>query len=317
VSTYYLRNTTERPSLLKRVISAVLPLALKRHLLYIKHYRRIGNFRNPKLFSEKMQWRIMNDRREILRHTCDKRASKRIALEIAAETGVELLAPQELVWSSDAEVFISKLRELYAKGELPEKWVMKPNHSSGRALAVEGVPDWELLKEAAHAWLAPSRFTGLHWIWSYAVAECGLIAEEFVSPLPPLEWQLWVIDGNIQFTVVQQRIGDQPHRALFDASWAPIASWYNPNETFLQVTAPPPNWRSIRRTALALSRGFDLIRIDLFEDQSGVLWFGELTAYPHEGLMRDMPGAGAFDNSAGKLWELPSVARKIATRNHR
>jgi hypothetical protein len=28
-----------------------------------------------------MQWRIINDRREILRHTCDKRASKRLALE--------------------------------------------------------------------------------------------------------------------------------------------------------------------------------------------------------------------------------------------
>ncbi|MFM8998220.1 MAG: hypothetical protein ACKOJD_08995 [Candidatus Limnocylindrus sp.] len=42
-----------------------LPLSLRRHLLHLRHHGRWGNFARPSSFSEKMQWRILNDRRTL------------------------------------------------------------------------------------------------------------------------------------------------------------------------------------------------------------------------------------------------------------
>ena len=311
MSTYYLRNTTENPSLLKHILGSVLPLALKRHLLYIKHLKRVGNFRNPQLFSEKMQWRIINDRRDILRHTCDKRASKRLAAETGAAAGVEINIPRQLAWSPTSDGAISALRQLHASGTLPERWVMKPNHSSGRALAVEGTPDWTMIEEAARAWLAPSRFAGLHWIWPYVTAEVGLLAEEFIpGEQPPIEWQLWIMSSRIEFVVAQQRIGARPNRSAFDRRWRRITPWYNREAAPLELTIPPQNWVKIERVALTLGSQWDMIRLDLFEDQRGAIWFSELTPYPSEGLFTNNDGMRSFDEAAGAAWSLPTLSRE-------
>ena len=296
---------------MKHILGSVLPLALKRHLLYIKHFQRIGSFRNPQLFSEKMQWRVINDRRDILRHTCDKRASKRLAAETGAAAGVEINIPRQLAWSPTSDGAISALRQLHASGTLPERWVMKPNHSSGRALAVEGNPDWEIIEEAARAWLAPSRFAGLHWIWPYVAAEVGLLAEEFIpGEQPPIEWQLWIMSGHIEFVVAQQRIGARSLRSIFDRTWKPVTSWYHREATPLDVTIPPKNWVKIERVALALGSQWDMIRVDLFEDDRGGVWFSELTPYPQEGLFSHSAETRLFDEAAGAAWSLPTLSKE-------
>ena len=258
-----------------------------------------------------MQWRIINDRREILRHTCDKRASKRLAAETGAAAGVEINTPRQLAWSSTSGGMISVLRQLHASGTLPERWVMKPNHSSGRALAVEGDPDWTMIEEAARAWLAPSRFAGLHWIWPYVTAEAGLLAEEFIpGEQPPIEWQLWIMRGHIEFVVAQQRIGARPQRSIFDRTWKPVTPWYNREAQPLPLAIPPKNWENIERAALALGSEWDMIRVDLYEDDRGQLWFSELTPYPQEGLISNTESAFRFDEAAGAAWSLPALSKE-------
>ncbi len=306
MSTYYLRNTTERPSLGKWLLGRFLPLFLKRHLLYFKHFRRIGNFTSPRLFSEKMQWRIINDRREILRHTCDKRASSREAAERVARVGGSVLIPRQIVWESSAASFLRQVKAEHAAGRMPDRWVMKPNHSSGRALAVSGEPDWAVIEQAAHAWLKPSRFTGLHWIWPYVVAEPGLIAEEFVASRSiPIEWQLWIFDGAIRYAVAQERTSRGLRRSAYDSTWSEVSQWYNKDVPEVATTVPPESWDRIARVALALAEGLEMVRVDLFDDREGGIWFGELTPYPHEGLLATSEAGRAFDEQAGACWRLP------------
>jgi hypothetical protein len=187
---------------------------------------------------------------------------------------------------------------------------MKPNHSSGRALAVEGTPDWTMIEEAAHAWLAPSRFAGLHWIWPYVTAEGGLLAEEFIpGDQPPIEWQLWIMSGRIEFVVAQQRIGARPLRSFFDRTWKPVTPWYNRAAASLDVTIPPKNWETIEHVALTLGSQWDMIRVDLFEDYRGGVWFSELTPYPQEGLFSASRDIRAFNEAAGAAWSLPTLSK--------
>lgn len=187
---------------------------------------------------------------------------------------------------------------------------MKPNHSSGRALAVEGVPDWTMVKEAAHSWLAPSRFRGLHWIWPYDIAESGLLAEVYIpNQGPPIEWQVWIIGGRIQYVVVQQRLGSIPKRSVFDHDWKAVAPWYNRDAAPMRIEVPPINWGNIEHIALAIGVGWDMIRVDLFEDQRGGIWFSELTPYPSEGLFSNRDGMETFDLKTGDAWKLPSLLK--------
>src|ERR1700742_3390832 len=54
-----------------------LPLRLRRQVLYARHQRRLLNLRNPERFTEKVNWRIVRDRRELLAWTCDKQRYRR------------------------------------------------------------------------------------------------------------------------------------------------------------------------------------------------------------------------------------------------
>ena len=60
-----------------KTIQRTLPQRLKRHVLFLRFHRKWGNFAHPRTFSEKVNWRILYDRRPELTWTCDKLESKR------------------------------------------------------------------------------------------------------------------------------------------------------------------------------------------------------------------------------------------------
>src|SRR5215469_6859799 len=53
-----------------------LPLAARRRALFILGNGRLPHFRDPVTFNDKINWRMLNDRRPLLEWTCDKIAMK-------------------------------------------------------------------------------------------------------------------------------------------------------------------------------------------------------------------------------------------------
>lgn len=300
----YIRNHSAGSSLSKRLFGA-LPLALRRHLLYARTYRRWGNFRSPRLFSEKMQWRIINDRRTRLRPTCDKRASKHVAEEIAQAAGLQLRIPKIISWSSTRDGMIRALKESAERGQLPERWVLKPNNASGHVLLVEGTPDWALVGEALHEW--PSQRGGVHWIWPYAVADRGFIAEEWVgaTPAAPIELAATMVGGRLAYWWVQQEAPTGFRRSHFDGSGLPVEPWSTRHGLDVEIGAPKEFIEQALPYLKALAEGWDLIRVDLYYADER-FWFGELTPFQSDGL-----NSGAqfdwFDREVGAMWALPPM----------
>jgi hypothetical protein len=89
-----------------------------------------------------------------------------------------------------------------------------------------------------------------------------------------------------------------------------MTPWYNRAAASLDVTVPPQNWVDIERVALTLGSQWDMIRVDLFEDERGAIWFSELTPYPAEGLITDNDGLRTFDEAAGAAWPLPTLSKE-------
>ncbi|MDX6552384.1 MAG: hypothetical protein QOH74_872, partial [Gaiellales bacterium] len=110
-------------------VARVLPDAAFRHLRFLRVFGMRGNFREPATYSEKLNWRILYDRRDVLSWTCDKLAMKDYANAIE---GLEIQVP-EVLWTG------TDVRHL-ARVELTGDWVLKPNHASGRNIVFGSGP---------------------------------------------------------------------------------------------------------------------------------------------------------------------------------
>jgi len=118
-------------------LTGVLPPPLLRTVRYRQATGHLPPLRRPRTFSEKLNWRITFDRRELLAPTCDKLAMKEHARALAPG----LVRVPETLWSG-TDV-----------GELPGAWVLKPNHSCIRRLFGRGPADVAELRRRTAGWV--------------------------------------------------------------------------------------------------------------------------------------------------------------------
>ena len=307
MSTTYLRNN-ERPESLFKRIAARLPLSLRRHIFYLRDTGRWGNFRNPKSFGEKMQWRIINDRRTRLTVASDRMATRKFAQELLSHTPNAFHLPELIAFGASPREILELLHEAATAQRLPVRWVIKPNHSSGQVLAITGAPDWEAISHTLNVWSSSSRLRSLHWMPGYAGARHGFIAEAWVGPHDetPLQWECTVINGVVAFYAIQQHLGAIKPRECRDASWVQLPSWFHSASTPIGLEVAPPYKHQIDAIATLIARSWDFVRIDLYYAE-GKVWLGEITPYPSEGLLRTTPGGKIYDERCGALWKLPQI----------
>jgi hypothetical protein len=314
----YARLGPTPPALPKLIIHPLgplfrhLPLSMRRHLLFLHASGRIGNFRNPKSYTEKMQWRILNDRRPRLAWTADKLAQRDYAIELK-ERHAELqeLHIPETYWVG------TTIEDLRARAsDLPHRFVIKPNHSSGRLIAVDttqGALDWSSVAQIADAWVARDEEELVLGHWPYGQARHLLLAEERIGDgsVPSSEMRGWVFDGRLQ-QITRFDVGLRSA-----ANYSRDFSRYDSGRT---LDAPlvqrnpfdelqPHQKESLVTMMERLAEPFDHMRVDVFID-GGRFWFNELSPFAFGGLAkyRDQ----ATDRARGEFWTLPDLSRPDA-----
>jgi hypothetical protein len=265
-----------------------LPSGPSRRALYVYHHRSLPHLRNPSTFNQKMNWRILYDRRPILEWTCDKLAMKEYAAKVP---GVRV--PQTYWSGSD----LSSLSVV----ELPEHWVLKPNHRSGKMFFGHGKPQIDHLKQLSSNWHQPFEGEGLH-EWAYLKARPLLLAEEMIGPpgLPPADYKFFVFNGEVALVQVDMNRHTAHRRRMYLPDWTPLDATFGhyqlgPSE------APPVNLAEMLAIASELGAPFDFIRVDLYS-VAGEVFFGEVTPYAASGLDRFVPAD--LDNYLGAKWDL-------------
>jgi hypothetical protein len=272
-----------------RVPRAVLdraPLPAKRAVLFREAHGRWPG-RPPRTFTDKVNWRVVHDRRPLMGQLGDKLAMK----AYAAARCPELRVPAVLWSGTDVAAF--------AAADLPEKWVLKPNHGTMRVHVGSGCRDVAELRRVTAGWLDEPLFR-TRGEWVYSQARRVLLAEEFLgSGEPPVDHKFLVFGGRVELVQVDTgRFGDH-RRRLYRPDWTPVdvAEDVAPGP----VTDPPALLPRMLEVAAVLGAEFDFVRVDLYA-VDGEVWFSELTPYPGGGLDRFDP---ALDTTLGALWELP------------
>lgn len=271
-----------------------LPLAIRRHYLHTVGTRRRGDFINPQTFNEKINWRIINDRREIISQACDKLRMKEIARAAVPEG--ELRIPETL-WSG------LSLRDAPELSTLPA-WVLKPNHSSGHVVLGPTQDTRAELEGRTASWLrsAPAVDLGE---WGYGQARPLLLIEERVPSAAkvPVDYKFFVFDGEVKLIQVNSgRYTDDPHLTFYYPNWRPVPVVHWGWSTFDDPR--PDNLEEMIAIAARLGAGYDCIRVDLYSAE-GEVWFGEYTVYPCGGVTRFVPAS--FDRAFGEMWSLPPL----------
>lgn len=270
---------------------STLPLPLRRRAFYLWVHREVPRFGRPAKFSEKVNWRILHDRRPELGWTCDKQAMKDHAGVLAPDVQV----PRTLWFGTD-------LADL-ADVELPGRWVLKANHRSQTVHFGSGPADVDALRGITRGWMGQYQGDRLG-EWAYTQARRAFLVEEWIGDgdeTPP-DFKFFVFDGRPHYVQVDVARFSGHQRRIYTADWEPLDTRnYYP---LAEVQPKPDHLAEMLDIAGRIGSAFEFLRVDLYDTSRGV-FFGESTPYPGGGIERFRPPG--LDVEMGRLWRLPDL----------
>jgi hypothetical protein len=257
------------------------------------YYERFGRFPNiiqPRAFSEKLLKKIMFSRDPRLTLFADKylvRHFVRLRLE------QEQYLPR-LYGVIEDPGGLSKLA-------LPEKFVMKPNHLSGKIKIVRGPEELEMeeLERLSHDWLQTNYYYRCN-EWAYKDIRPRILFEEWLGRDDvPDDYKFFCFNGQPRFMQVDKGRFKNHRRNFYDMDFN-LLPFKLDLDNFVEQTEVPPNFEEMIDVSQKLSYGVDFLRVDLY-NISGRVVFGELTNYPGAGTDRYRPLV--WDEKIGSYWK--------------
>jgi hypothetical protein len=254
-----------------------------------------------------MQWRIINDRRPLIEWTSDKLAQLEYVSRLKTQNrSLEALRLPEVYWVG------KNLRELEGLStQLPQRFVIKPNHSSGRYLLIDqlkGALDWGQVAESANRWIAPDEEELVFGHWPYGKARHLLVAQERIgrNSFPESEMRGWIFGGTLKqvtrFEPARRAASNYDHRFVRLDSGRVIDRPVDELNHFDRLS-------KARKEMLVhlmeqIAAPFDHMRVDIFVDDD-CFWFNELSPFALSGLAH-YPDY-RFDLERGSHWRLPQL----------
>lgn len=271
---------------------------------------------NPERYTEKIHWRVLNDRREMIALACDKLASKAYVRAVAQnDPRLRALRIPAVRWTSD---LVEPLSSVLRRTDTP--MVVKPNHSSGRYAFISTRDRSDALNEidalVSH-WLRRDEETEVLGHWGYGEARIGVIAEERVGGESSrlVEIRSAAFAGKPDSFVVTSDVYTRMQTTeAYDADFTRMRIGF-PTEVPIDRPGALASLSEARKEELrgivsAISAPYDHVRVDIYDD-GAQFWFGELTVYPSGGALSYTE---EIERARGMLWQLPSANEVDATQ---
>ena len=264
---------------------------------YEKKLGRIPDLKNPKRYTEKLQWYKLHYRKELLTQCADK---YRVRDYIMQKGLSQILIPLYGAYDSVDEIPFDAL---------PDRFAMKANHASGTNILCYDKKQFNE-KEA--------RKKGRQWLrrdfyqagreWAYKNIKRKIVIEELLVDSKDEtksinDYKFFCLNGKVEFLIVDHdRFGDHT-RNLYTPDWSFMdISTDLPNAG--DIIPKPDNLREMLEIARTLSADFPHVRVDLYS-VNGKTYFGELTFYPWSGFVPFTPDS--FDFELGEKLVLCTV----------
>jgi hypothetical protein len=267
----------------------------------------------PETFTDKVRFKILNDRRPLLTQWADKAAVREY---VGARVGSQYLTELYLVTGDPRKIH---------REALPREFVLKPTHGWGGVVVGDHVPPEKRLPEPPVGWqlfeVSPARLDWdrlaricREWLqlrfrprveWAYRnVPPCILVEELLVDgdAVPP-DYKFFVIHGRVHLIQVVTARFTNRRASPYSRDWAPMPVQFAlPRGPEIEK---PPRLTEMVRVAETLGEGTDFVRVDLYAIGDRIV-VGELTSYHAGGI--DPLRPPSFDLELGAQWTLPDYA---------
>lgn len=251
------------------------------------------NFVHPHRFSEKSWSSMLHKRDPLLTLISDK---LRVRDFVAEKAGSEYLI--QLLWSGDKP-------EEIPFDELPAKFVIKANHGCQYNIIVT---DKNKLNRAntilqLKKWLGKNfgQDTFLGIAWAYKNIKPAIVIESFIEEngKSPTDYKFWCFSGRVECVILYLDRSETLSAKALNRNFEPIELRFNVRE-YQGKCQRPVNFDKMIQVAESLAKGFDFVRVDLYNLQGRIL-FGELTLY-HGGVTYQFLPASQ-DYFFGEKWK--------------
>lgn len=247
-------------------------------ILFYLHMGRKLDLKNPKTLNEKMQWLKLYDRRPEYKCMVNKITAKDYAVKML---GSEYVVPLLGVWDKPEDIDFDSL---------PDKFVLKTNHSGGNTGVIVCKDKSKLNKQDAINKLNKSLRSDISVSlreWVYEGMKKQVFAEALLesSTGDIDDYKFYCFDGYADAVLVciDRQIGE-PKFYFFDENWQLKRHNKRGKEAPADFTLPrPENLDEMFRIARLLSKGIPHLRVDLY-NVDGKIYFGETTFFTASGF---------------------------------
>lgn len=285
------------PSLSYKLFSKIvglIPLRPRLNILFYRRFRVLPNLSEPSTFNEKIQYRKINDRRDLLTKAAGKLESKEFVRKVLPS----LFFPKT-IWVGSCLEDVENLD----LERLPPDYVFKGNHTSQTL---------EIIRDSKHLPLGTMINLTSKWLkhdqssslgeWAYKNVEKKVFIEEFLdfNGQAPDDYKFFVFGGKVHFIQLDSARFTNHKRNMFDRDWNELGFEYSYDRK-VPIPCKPTFLEKMIFIAEELGSYFDFIRVDLYYYR-GQVAFGELTVYPGAGFEK-FPSR-ELDEIFGRPWDI-------------
>lgn len=280
-----------------RILSLLrfIPDKMMLRLQYRIKFGRKLDLRNPKRFTEKIQWYKLYYKNSLMPQCSDKYMVRKY---VESKGLGHILNDLYAVFDRPEDIRLD---------ELPEKFVMKLSNGSGTNLLCRDKR--ELSRDAVVEEFRKFIFkvkADLGREWPYMKTKSVIIVERLLEDEGHVnnainDYKIFCYDGKPAYVIcISDRYSEQCNHLVYDTQWnkVRVAS----EGARIEEDAPKPeNLKEMLEMASKLSEDFPFARIDLYS-VAGKIYFGEVTFYPWSGYMEFEPDE--FDFVLGEKFRL-------------
>jgi hypothetical protein len=286
-STLYILNISFISPLLQSVIGDVLKEK-------IEHSLKTGywpNIRNPRSFNEHILHRKLFTDNDLYSTVADKWAVREYVRD---RIGDEILNEVYHVTDDPSTIPFA---------DLPNEFVIKPTHSSGRTIIVDEKEsrNYEAIRSTCEKWLSHDFGEQKNEYWysdipPQIIIERRLPAEDGEVPL---DYKFFTFNGRVELIDVDSDRYSEHKIRFFDRQWEPQDFRFC-GYPLGDIVEQPERLDEMIKMAEDLAAEFEFARVDLYYTEDDEIIFGEITLAPEAGYGRFEPIKKDFE--IGEFW---------------
>lgn len=253
-------------------------------LLKYYYYKRTGthlDLDSPKSYTEKLQWLKMYWRDDLVYDCVDKIKAK----EIVASLGCPEIVMESLcIFEKCNDIDFSRL---------PDKFVLKPNNSSGFNLFVSNKNDVDVYRTRdVFKKILNIKYYAAKLEWCYEKIHPRILCEPLfeLSSNRPLDYKFYCFHGEVKFIEILNATdwydNETIHTLMVDRNFRKLP--FSLSTKSMEVSQSC-DFEKMVKYAEILSSPFPHVRIDLYNPSNGVICFGEFTFFPEAGYCEFIP----------------------------